>query len=89
MAVCLDCGSGSISGRHVFDRHLSLETLIGRRHFVIDEKLIEQLKRNIEDWNEQARLWESKGDADLANQCRTKAKQWAEVVTHLKAKEHS
>ena len=56
---------------------------------MIDEKLIEQLKRNIEDWNEQARLWDSKGDADLANQCRTKAKQWAEVVAHLKAKEHS
>ena len=54
-----------------------------------NEELIAKLKRDIEDWNEQARLWDSNGDADLANQCRTKAKQWAEVIAHLKAKEHS
>lgn len=53
------------------------------------EKFIEQLKRKIEDLNEQAQLWDSTGEADLANRHRKKAKQWAQVIAYLKAKEHS
>ena len=48
-----------------------------------NQQLIERLKRDIEDWNEQARLWDLKGDADLAEQCRLKANQWADIIKYL------
>lgn len=54
-----------------------------------NQELIERLKRDIEDWNEQARLWDAKGDAELAEKCRAKAKQWADVVRYLEAKVHA
>jgi DNA phosphorothioation-dependent restriction protein DptG len=56
-----------------------------------NQELIERLKRDIEDWKEQARLWEglvgSRRDAKaLAKRCRAKADQWAEVIKLLDTK---
>ena len=47
------------------------------------QELIEKLQRNIADWEEQARLWEGLGNSALAESCRTKAGQWAEVIKLL------
>lgn len=52
-----------------------------------NRELIDKLKQNIEDWNEQARSWEelgkSKQNTALAKRCRAKAEQWAEVIKVL------
>lgn len=54
-----------------------------------NQELIRRLRRDVVDWNEQARLWDSKGAPDLAEQCRTKAEQWSDVIRYLEAKEHA
>jgi hypothetical protein len=59
-----------------------------------NQELIERLRHDIEDWNEQARLWESLGTAtpdavQLARRCREKAEEWNDVIRYLESKEHA
>lgn len=88
-AVRLDGPHRSLSGDYPFDCRFSHHTLnlqVGGT--MEDRDLIERLKRDIEDWREQARFWEnlsaSRKDAKaLAKKCRAKAEQWSEVIKVL------
>jgi hypothetical protein len=89
VAVRPDYAARCLSGHHVLNRHLPYQTLNWDRIEMKDKELVEKLKSGVEDWNEQARLWDAKGDAELSEKCRAKAHQWEDVIRYLEAKEHA
>ena len=46
-----------------------------------DASDVDLFKRGAEEWEEQAEFWDAKGDRELAENCRMKARQWREVIS--------